>query len=138
MSNCCKPEPPSCCCGAQVLIFACSGASNVGQLTDLAARKITQEGWARMGCLAAVAAHVPSTEEAARAAETLLVLDGCPFSCAKKTVEQAGVEHIHHLLLSNLGLLRGKADVSTENIDRVVHAAKDMLAAHSGKATNEL
>ena len=37
-----------CCSGAQKLIFACSGAADVGALSDRAARKLTKNGDGKM------------------------------------------------------------------------------------------
>ncbi|MFH1550779.1 MAG: hypothetical protein ABIH04_09485 [Planctomycetota bacterium] len=34
-----------CCSGAPRLIFACSGAADVGTIADQAARKLARKGW---------------------------------------------------------------------------------------------
>ena len=46
----------SCAGNGSVMILACSGASNVGQLANRAALELTQEGLGNMSCLAAWAA----------------------------------------------------------------------------------
>ena len=47
-----KPKDPCCACDVTTkLIFACSGAADVGQISDLAARKLTVEGAGKMFCL---------------------------------------------------------------------------------------
>ena len=38
------------CSGGPVLIFACSGAADVGQIADMAARKMTKDGLGKMFC----------------------------------------------------------------------------------------
>jgi uncharacterized metal-binding protein len=45
--ECCGP-------GGTVMILACSGGSNVGQLANQAAVELTQEGFGKMFCLAGV------------------------------------------------------------------------------------
>jgi uncharacterized metal-binding protein len=40
------------CESSEILIFSCSGSSNVGQVANLAALKLTQDGVGRMFCLA--------------------------------------------------------------------------------------
>ena len=47
------------CSGNPVLIFACSGAADVGEISDKAARTITQEGIGKMFCLAGILRHQP-------------------------------------------------------------------------------
>ncbi len=47
----------SCCCqsnGEQYMILCCSGGSNVGQLTNEAAIRLTKQGVGKMYCLAGV------------------------------------------------------------------------------------
>ena len=41
-----------CCCGSTSLILACSGASNVGQITNEVAKKLDIEKQGRFFCLA--------------------------------------------------------------------------------------
>jgi uncharacterized metal-binding protein len=45
-----------CCQRRQALIVACSGASDLGALTDQAARALAREGRAHMSCLAGIGA----------------------------------------------------------------------------------
>jgi len=44
-----------CCCNAKSkLIYSCSGASDTGEMADQISRKLTQEGYGNMTCLASV------------------------------------------------------------------------------------
>ena len=45
-----------------VLIFPCSGGSNVGQIANAAAVRLTQEGRAKMYCLAGLGGDVSGIE----------------------------------------------------------------------------
>ena len=47
-----------CCTPASKLIFACSGAADVGKIADLSARKLTEDGVGKMFCLAGVGGRV--------------------------------------------------------------------------------
>ncbi len=47
------------CATAPKLIFACSGAADVGEISDRAARRLTKEGKGKMYCLAGVGGRVP-------------------------------------------------------------------------------
>ena len=119
----------TCACGTtSKLIFPCSGGSDVGALTDLAARQLTRDGTGKMYCLAGIGGRVAGifagTENAAR----VLVIDGCPLNCAKKTLELAGFTRFAHLGLADMGLHKGQAPAAPENIAKIVHAAMPILA----------
>ncbi len=86
MSN----EPKCQCATAPKLIFACSGAADVGEISDRAARRLAKEGQGKMYCLAGVGGRVPDILVHARAAQKILAIDGCPTECAKQTLLQAG------------------------------------------------
>ena len=68
-------EPNSCeCSAAPTLIFACSGAADVGEITDLVARKLTREGIGKMFCLAGVGGRVDPILETTKAAEQIVIV----------------------------------------------------------------
>ena len=46
------------CSSAPKLIFSCSGAADVGELADQAARRLTREGSGKMFCLAGIGGQV--------------------------------------------------------------------------------
>lgn len=117
----------SCSCSASPkLVFSCSGASDVGALTDLVARTMTREGCGRMSCLAAIAGGVGSFLETAGRASSILAIDGCPSDCAMKTLQKAGFDDIRHLRLTDIGLLKGSSPASLENIEMVVEHGKSL------------
>ena len=123
-------SPASCQCGsAPKLIFACSGAADVGKLADLAARELTAEGVGRMFCLAGIGGRVSGIVETTRSAQAVLAIDGCPLDCAKKTLENAGFQEFAYIRLSDLGFEKGKTTVSQQAISTVVAQGKALLAA---------
>jgi uncharacterized metal-binding protein len=109
------------------LIFSCSGAADVGAITDQAARKMTREGIGKMYCLAGVGGHVSSIMQTTEAADRILAVDGCSNNCAKKLLEKAGFRNFVHLELSGLGLEKGSSEISDENIDIVVDKGRELL-----------
>jgi uncharacterized metal-binding protein len=102
-----------------VLIFPCSGSSDVGELSDRVARKIAKCGKAKMFCLAGIGAHIPGMIESTKAAKRILAINGCPVSCAKKTLEHAGFK-VESYNLNDLGLEKGKTKVDEDSIKIVV------------------
>ena len=102
-----------------VLIFPCSGSSDVGELSDRVARKIAKCGKAKMFCLAGIGAHIPGMIESTKAAKRIIAINGCPVSCAKKTLEHAGFK-VESYNLNDLGLEKGKTKVDEDSIKIVV------------------
>lgn len=122
-------KPAEGCCGpGPKLIFACSGAADVGKISDLAARKLAAEGAGKMFCLAGVGGRVGGIMETTRVATAIVAIDGCPLDCAKKTLEQAGFTRFEHLRLSDLGMEKGKTAATEEAVAKVVDLGKHRLA----------
>ncbi|NLO04211.1 MAG: zinc-binding protein [candidate division WS1 bacterium] len=91
------------CGGAITMILACSGGSNVGQISNEVARKLTVDNKGVMFCLAGLGGDVEPLIERTKSAGRVLVIDGCPVACAKKTLERHGIEH-EWLELTSLGI----------------------------------
>jgi uncharacterized metal-binding protein len=69
----------SCACNAApTLIFACSGAADVGAIADQAARQLTREGRGKMFCLAGIGGRVSGILASTESAAQILAIDGCP------------------------------------------------------------
>lgn len=105
------------------VIYACSGASDAGELADRIARRLTQDGHGRMSCLAGVGGRVRPLLLTAQRAPHILVIDGCPMQCARHTLEAAGVTGFAHFKLPEAGLHKGRCPVTPENIGRGARAA---------------
>jgi len=112
------------CCGGNRLIFSCSGAADVGELADRAARELTREGIGKMFCLTGVGGNVEPIVEKTISADSRLVIDGCSVACAKKLMDNTGITDYTYLQLNNIGYEKGKSPVTQEAIDRVVREAK--------------
>lgn len=124
-----ETQKQSCACAAAPkLVFACSGAADVGQIADLAARKLTKDGAGKMFCLAGIGGRASSIMETTRAASRILAIDGCPLNCAKLCLEQAGFNHFEHLQLADIGLVKGQSPPSDETVAATASAAAEKLA----------
>ena len=98
-----------CSCGsAPKFIFPCSGASDVGGLSDQAARQMTKDGTGKMYCLAGIGGRVDAIMANTRGAAKMLVIDGCTQECARKTMELAGFKEFQHLKLAAMGFKKGR------------------------------
>ena len=116
------------CSGGPKLIFACSGAADVGEIADRAARQLTKEGIGKMFCTAGIGGRVSGIMKTTESAERILAIDGCPLNCVKNSLEQAGFNKFDHLQLADLGLEKCSSPVTEENISKVAAKGKGMIS----------
>lgn len=115
------------CSGGPTLIFACSGAADVGAIADQAARQLTQEGVGKMFCLAGIGGRVSGILKTMESAQKILAIDGCPLDCVKQSLELAGFTAFKHLQLAELGMEKGKSPAVAEAIVKAAAKGKEML-----------
>ena len=115
------------CEGAARLIFACSGAADVGEVSDRAARRLMKDGSGRMFCLAGVGGRVEPILKRTEAASRILAIDGCDLDCTKKCLEAAGFDAFEHLRITDLGFEKGKTMVNEQNVHIAVQAGAGLL-----------
>jgi uncharacterized metal-binding protein len=120
-------EQSNVCSGGPKLIFACSGAADVGAIADQAARKLTRDGAGKMFCLAGIGGRINGIMKTTESAGKILAIDGCPLNCVKACLEKAGFSKFAHFQLADLGLEKGKSPANEENIGTVYNAAVKML-----------
>ena len=119
-----------CCCatGVPTLIFACSGSSNVGQLTNGVALRLAREGRGTMSCLAGVGAHLSGFVVPAKDCQRLVVLDGCDKCCALKTFEHVEVRpHIYLNLMEHGFVKQHGVPLVEADLERAYVVATDRL-----------
>ena len=120
-------EKENVCKGGPKLVFACSGAVDVGEISDRAARKMNKEGVGKMFCLAGIGGRVGPIMKTTESAEKILAIDGCSLNCVKNSLENAGFSEFKHLRIGDLRLEKGKSPPTEENIATVVEKAAEML-----------
>ena len=111
------------------LIFACSGAADVGSIADQAARRLTRFGVGKMYCLAGVGGRVEEIMENTREASSILAIDGCPSECAKNCLQEAGFTQFHHIQLEELGMKKRESPPNEARVELVMSRAREMTGA---------
>ena len=138
MSKCCdssqSKKVESVCCGNDgektVLLYACGGGANVGEISDKAARELMFEGKGIMFCLAGLGGDVQGMVQTARDADLNLVIDGCPMDCAKKTFDRHGITNYIQIKVTHMGIEKVKGVRCTqEQLDNVITKAKEIIAS---------
>lgn len=123
-------QKDACTCGeAPKLIFACSGAADVGEIADRAARRLSAEKAGKMFCSVGIGGRVSGIMETTGAASAILAIDGCPLDCVKASLENAGFTEFQHIRVTDMGMEKGKSPVTAERIDAVADAARKCLDA---------
>ena len=121
-------QPQCACATAPKFIFPCSGASDVGGLSDQAARQMAKDGTGKMYCLAGIGGRVEAIMANTQAAANILVIDGCSQECARKTMELAGFKQFEHLKLESMGLKKAETPLTPVRIREVADKGAALLA----------
>lgn len=113
----------------RIVIYACSGCSDAGELADRTARVLSQQKRGEMSCLAGIGGQVKSLMVKAEKADHIVAIDGCPLNCARHTLERAGFQNLHHLELHKLGLRKGSCPPTEERLAQAVQSGIEFIEA---------
>ncbi|PKL16753.1 MAG: zinc-binding protein [Spirochaetae bacterium HGW-Spirochaetae-5] len=101
-----------CACNSGVkIIYSCSGAADVGELSDRAVRQLRKEGIAQGSCIAAIGVELSGYVQSAKGADMTIAIDGCPVGCARLNLENIGVTPVA-INLAELGFKKGESPYS--------------------------
>ncbi|MEN6442192.1 MAG: putative zinc-binding protein [Methanoregula sp.] len=117
-------------CGAEGkkrIIYACSGiGSNVGQLANAAACRLTLEGFGGGSCLAGIGGNVDKLISIGKVADERVVIDGCPLACAKKIMDAQGLATNCYVMITELGISKTPGPhYSESDLQTVVDAVRN-------------
>lgn len=111
------------------MIFPCSGGSNVGQISNEAAKLLVGQGVGKFSCLAGIGAHSQGFIKSAKGAKTVLAIDGCGTRCAYKTLEHAGISPIFSFVVTEMGIKKDTSvlEPSHDDVKRVADHIKEKM-----------
>jgi uncharacterized metal-binding protein len=124
-----------CDCETQTInvFLTCSGAANCGQIANQAAVRLDEEGIGKMYCLAGIGSHNPGMIESIKSADRVVILDGCPTACARKTAEHAGITVTEWICVTQNGIKKvHNFNVKPEEIEIIVEHTKQTLSKRDG------
>jgi uncharacterized metal-binding protein len=117
----------------EILIFSCSGSSNVGQIANGASIKLTQGGMGKFFCLAGIGGHVSGMIESTKAGKMLVAIDGCPVACAKKTLEHTGFNIDEYVQVTELGIEKNHdLNLTSADVDKVAQYLSAQISKRRG------
>lgn len=123
---------PECTCGdtsavtggRKRIIFPCAGVANVGQVSNEAAIRLTEEGYGAATCIALLGTGDAGLKQRIADADEVVIIDGCPVICGAKIAAAQGVVAAQHIVITNLGIEKANSRNFTEDdIETVVSAA---------------
>ena len=114
-------EEVKCACGsANVAIFPCVGASNVGQISNKIAIELEKQNIGNLMCTTGIGARAPGLMKSAEASDHIIAIDGCLVNCASKTLELAGFKVDRQIVISELGIKKTKdKDIKDDEISLI-------------------
>jgi len=112
----------------KVLILSCSEGSNVGQLAKETAKRLSSQGIGEIYCLAGIGGHIDGFVESTHEVRKVVVVDGCPVHCGKKTLEQADCPITIHVVVTDFGIRKiSDFHLDDNDIMKVENAFKEKM-----------
>ncbi len=109
----------SCLCETtEKIVLSCSGACDLGYITDLTARKLRDSGVRKMNCLAVIGTGNKNLIEGFKDSD-ILVLDGCAVKCGKNILDNAGLTNYQNFVISDLGYIKGQTPVNEDILNTI-------------------
>ena len=102
-----------CCGNSGDYIYACSGGSDVGFLSDRVARMLSVAGHGKMYCLAGIGADIESFMQSAKRAGKNIVIDGCAVKCGKTIMDKHGIP-CDSYVITEFGYEKNRSGVSDD------------------------
>ncbi|HPG29899.1 MAG TPA: putative zinc-binding protein [bacterium] len=97
-------EKNSCCCGGEkTLIMACSGGSNVGQISNNVMIELDKAGKGSAYCLAGLGGDLSGFIQSTKSAKTILI-DGCPVACARTVFNRHNLKPDKYFVVTEFGV----------------------------------
>jgi len=109
---------PACGCSTtRTMIYPCTGGSNVGQVSNDAAKILASNEVGRFSYPAGVGSHGEGFISSAKKAGKIIVIDGCATSCAMKVLEHADIRPTIHLVVTDLEVKKDYEQLDFRQID---------------------
>jgi uncharacterized metal-binding protein len=102
---------------AKVIVYACSGASNLGQLANEIALRLDRLGLAELACLTEVGAGDENDQSPSK---PVIAISGCTTACCAAMLKRHGIEVSRSIVLAERGVAKAKhVLVDAESTERV-------------------
>ena len=110
-----------------IVLFTCSGISNTGKLTDIAAKTLC---FRRPNLFRAIPVKkgIEILKDARKEGDLIFVVEGCEEHCAKKKLKVAGMQADMEVVLTQIGIKKtNPSDIGAEHIEQVISALNNAV-----------
>ncbi len=120
------------------LIYSCSGASSVAQLTNWVAVQVDRRELAEMSCIAGVGGDVPQLVKKSTSGRPIIALDGCHLACVRNSLARHRIMPDVYWQLGNQGIKkRLHTDFDPEQAARVLEEVSAEIVARYPAGTQD-
>ena len=81
-----------------------------------------------MYCLAGIGGGVSGIIASTEAASKILVIDGCPLDCGKKTLEHRGLQGFEHLRVTDMGMKKHESPATEARVATIAARGAEKLS----------
>lgn len=103
------------------VVLACSGASDVGEIADRAARLVHACGAATMVCASGLLAGHPEYLRTVQSAKAVVLVEGCEVACGRTCILASKMPNFLRIQLQEMGMLRHETRATREQILKVAN-----------------
>ncbi|NPE29062.1 zinc-binding protein [Methanococcoides sp. SA1] len=122
-------ETKCACCSGNVGLFSCSGASNVGQLSNQVIIELNDRKVGQMMCAVGIGGKVTGLVRSAEGCDRIIAIDGCPLECTKKALELSNISIDRHIILTDLGIAKNKSlKVSESDVSEAFELVSEIIS----------
>lgn len=120
------------------IVYACSGCSSAAQMTNYLALQLDRKSVAEMSCIVGVGGNVKKLLHTAKSGLPIVVIDGCPLSCAKACLNNHDIQPTHHFELSKFGVAKKyHADFNLEEANKILQTLENCIISGEQKLLQE-
>lgn len=112
-----------------IVIYACSGCSDAGELADHTARELSKRQLGERSCLAGIGGRVKPLLRTAAAATHIVAVDGCPSNCARPTLSRRVSKLVIIWNFTNWNCVKEVARPLKSTLLKAVQGAVELIAA---------
>ncbi|MCM1987703.1 MULTISPECIES: putative zinc-binding protein [Methanococcoides] len=117
------------CCSGNVGLFSCSGASNVGQLSNQIVIELNDREVGNMMCAVGIGGKVSGLVRSAEGCDRIIAIDGCPLECTKKALKLSNINIDRHIILTDLGIVKNKdLNVSESDVAKAFEKVSGIIS----------
>lgn len=112
---------------SHVFVCSCSGAFCATQVASWVAEKVSPLNEAAKPCVVDAQRNMDVVLSKARNADVVVAIDGCALHCLQWAFKKAGVSHVVHYDLHEMGLARKTGELGADQLNQAFQSIMEDL-----------